>query len=132
MVATGLSPQAIFRQTEQRKEALSEASLNPANAPKARGDRSSARLPSESSLRCRCSPVQQSGHARQSNTRHLPPNREKGHTMEHFFQPSRNGRAGDPPHARVSLHLHCENIKTASTSPAIRRDNVTGVKATNL
>lgn len=52
--------------------------------------------------------------------------------MEHFFQPSRNGRAGDPPHARVSLHLHCEDIKTASTAPAIRRDNVTGVTATNL
>lgn len=52
--------------------------------------------------------------------------------MEHFSQPLRNGRAAPSPHPRLTLNVRYQDMKTASTSPAVRSDNVTGVTAPNL
>lgn len=52
--------------------------------------------------------------------------------MEHFSQPLRSGRAGQSPHARVTLNVRYQDMKNASTLPAIRDDNVTGVTAPHL
>jgi len=52
--------------------------------------------------------------------------------MEHLSQSPGSGRGGESPHPRVTLNVRYHDMKTASTAPAIRRDNVTGVTATNL